>query len=92
MRLEGKREPRTLVERAASDAVDCAVDVLEGAGAKDVTMFVVLSAKGVPDGERNATLTGEGYADEEELLAALVGHTVECADSMGIELEITVKP
>lgn len=89
--IEGIREPRALVERAAASAIEEAQRVLVEGGAELAEAFLVVSALNVPAGEFDATSTGAGFADELELLSYMVGSTVEQAARLGFTLDVELK-
>lgn len=89
--IEGPREPRNLVEHVAAQAVDLVEKELIAGGAVLAECFLVVGAKNVPEDELDSTATGYGYADETELLADLVARSVECAQRLGIDLDISVQ-
>lgn len=89
-RGEGPRAPAILVERAVAAGVDRIEQVLQEAGAEPGYVYVSMDARGVPDGELDATTTGRNFVDEMELLAFMVARAQSQAETLGIRLNITI--
>lgn len=80
-------DPRTVVEHAASAAIEAAKSYLEIEGATIEKMMVVLVAE--KTGEVwDAVLAGEGFDDAKDLFATLISETVQVGRQLGVRVMV----
>lgn len=80
--------PKTLVDRAADEAMKAAERHLNEHGAEPRHMLVIIDAKGQPADEPNATAAGHGYDNDRDVLAELLTHAHELGKEMGVEVNV----
>lgn len=81
-------QPYNTVTRAANIAIDAASDALEAHGGQLMHALLILHSEGLPDGEINACLAGQGFASDDEILEVLMAHLEKIADGLGVDLRV----
>jgi len=86
--MNGQPEAYDTVTRAANIAIDAAGEALEVDDAVMMHALLILHGEKLPEGESNACLAAQGFADDLEILEALVAHLQKIADGLGLELRM----
>ena len=79
-------EPRNSIERAADAALEAMRAEL--APAEIERAFILLHAKGLPQGERDAVTAGTGIEDSTDLLAFVVSHLIQAGREVGLTVMV----